>query len=144
MPAVREVFLDCRRRKWYSVSIKQKGENPVKRYVTISFVSLMALGLTGCGSGGKKGIFAAVLLILLGAALLGFAILRTRSFYAYCRVQRRKGRKVPKTMDVFTWGTYGIAGVLLLIGLIIACVPGKEPEPECERIQYVARKKGNI
>lgn len=130
MPAVREVFLDCRRRKWYIVIIKQKGENPVKRYVTISFVSLMALGLTGCGSGGKKGIFAAVLLILLGAALLGFAILRTRSFYAYCRVQRRKGRKVPKTMDVFTWGTYGIAGILLLIGLIIVCVPGKETEPE--------------
>jgi len=126
----KEVSLDCRGRKWYSVSIKQKGENPVKRCATISLAGLLAVCLTGCGGGEKKGIGAAILLILLGAALLGLAVLRTRSFYAYCRIQRRKGRRVPKNMDVFTWGLYGVAGVLLLMGLIIACVPRKEPEQE--------------
>ena len=95
----------------------------MKKYLQISPVLLMALTLSGCA---KKGAGWAVVLILLAAVLLAFAVLRTRAFFDYCRRQKRKGRKVPKTMDVFTWGIYGVAGLFLLIGLIVACSGGKK------------------
>lgn len=107
-----------------------EGACLMKRYVFAAFAASVAFCLTGCGNGGKNRVWAAILLIFLGIVLLGLAVLRTRSFYLYRKRQIAKRRKAPRTLDVFTRGIYGIAGLFLLIGLLVSCVPGGKPEPE--------------
>ena len=97
----------------------------MKKYLQIGTAVISLLCLGGCGGGAGK-VMATVLLFLLGLLVLGFAYLRTCNFRDYCRRQRKKGRKVPNTLDPFTWAVYGLGVVLLVIGLILACSGGSE------------------
>lgn len=71
------------------------------------------------------GVVLSIIFLVVALALLALAVMRTRAFLDYQKRQAEKGRKVPKTMDLLTWGVYGLAGVLLLVSLILA-LPGEE------------------
>ncbi len=98
----------------------------MKRYMSLLPAMLLAVCLTGCSGGG--GVWSVILLIA-ALLLLAVAALRTRAFFTYRQRQIEKGRKAPQTMDMLTWGIYGLAGVLLLVSLILVLVGGAEPKP---------------
>ena len=94
-----------------------------------------AMLLTGCASGKEGGGVGAVLLILLGLLFGAFAALRTWNYVQFCRRQKRRGRKSPKGLDLFTWCVYALAGVLVIWGLLLCLrtppeeTPGSTTEP---------------
>ena len=89
----------------------------MKRMKLISLLPLAAL-LTGC-SGEKGGSGWAVVLILLGLLVCAFGGLRVRNFVLYCRRRKRRGRPVPKSLDMMTWCVFALAGALLICGLLL-------------------------
>ena len=77
--------------------------------------------LTGCS--GKEGTTGAgawpVVLGILGILVLAFALLRTWNYVQYCRRQKRRGRKLPRGLDMLTWCVYVLAGALIICGLLL-------------------------
>ena len=106
----------------------------MKRMKLLSLLPVAVL-LAGC-SGKGEGAGGAVILLILGLLLGGFAALRTWSFVQYCSRQKRRGRKVPKSLDMLTWCVYMLAGALVIIGLLMALLgsapkekPGESQKP---------------
>ena len=67
--------------------------------------------------------------------MLLLAALQTRSFFEYCKRQRKKGRKVPKTMGGITWLLYLCGSLFLLLSLVIALVTPGEEAPSQPQLQ---------
>ena len=99
----------------------------MKQIKLLSLLSLAVL-LTGC-AGEKSGSGGAAVLMILGLLLGAFAGLRTWNFVQFCRRQRRRGRKVPRSLDMLTWCVYGLAGVLLVLGLLLPLGSGPKEDP---------------
>ena len=114
----------------------------MKRYLTLCAATVLTLVLTGCSNGGQ--VAWTILLLLLAAAVLGFAYLRTRNFMAYCQRLRKKGRKVPKTLDPFTWAVYGLGGLLVVIALIVACSGGEREEKNLQKKEKPKKKPAAV
>ena len=60
-----------------------------------------------------------VILGILGILVLAFALLRTWNYVQYCRRQKRRGRKLPRGLDMLTWCVYVLAGALIICGLLL-------------------------
>ncbi len=93
---------------------------------------LPVLLLTGCGAEASNAGPGAwpVILVILGILFLAFAALRTWNYLQYCSRQRRRKRKVPAGLDMFTWCIYGLAGILVLLGLLLSLLGGAAQGPE--------------
>ena len=61
-----------------------------------------------------------IVFLIPGLLMLLLAALQTKSFFEYCKRQRRKGRRVPKTMGGVTWLLYGCGAALLLLSLVVS------------------------
>ncbi len=86
--------------------------------------------LTGCGNDTGSGPnFLSILLIILAAALLALALLRTYSVIQYNRRPTRNGRKRrPRKLDPMTIGMFGLAVLLIFGSMLGSC--GKEGTPD--------------
>ena len=103
----------------------------MKKFSLFPLLPVLAL-LSGCSGAEEKAAGAGpgawpVILILLGLLFAAFAGLRTWSFVQYCRRQKRRGRRVPKSLDMMTWCVYVLAAVLVIFGLLLALLGGGEP-----------------
>ena len=114
----------------------------MKRYFTVCAAAALTFALTGCSQGGR--VAWTIVLILLAAAVLGFAYLRTLNFKAYCKRLEKKGRKAPKNLDPFTWGVYGLGGLFLLIALIVACSGGEAAEKTATKKPAPTKKPATV
>ena len=99
----------------------------MKRYAKLAAPFAPAVLLTGCSAGAGNAVWSVLLLILAVVALL-LAVMQTRSFFAYCRRQRRKGRRVPKSPGGITWLLYGMGAALLILSLIVGLSGGSDDQ----------------
>ena len=99
--------------------------------ISVFAVIFTAIFLTGCSGNresGKSNVWP-VILILLGLLFAAFAAMQTISYIQYSRRQRERGRQVRNSLDLVTWFAYGLAVVLLLLGLILLLGNSSQENP---------------
>lgn len=104
----------------------------MKKYSCMGLALTLALGLAGCSGAGEGAARSGpgawpVILMILGLLFLAFAALRTWNYVQYCQRQRRRGRRVPKGLDMMTWCVYVLAGALLIFALLLSVAGGDTP-----------------
>ena len=71
-----------------------------------------------------------VVFLIPGLLMLLLAALQTKSFFEYCKRQKKRGRKVPRTLSGITWLLYLCGAVFLLLSLVIGMVSPRQDTPE--------------
>ncbi len=99
----------------------------MKNCAKLGIAVLPMLALAGCRAG--AGSVWSVIFLIFGILLLLLAALQTKSYFEYCKRQREKGRREPKSMQPVTWLLYGGAALLLLLALSVS-LSGEKPAAE--------------
>lgn len=69
-----------------------------------------------------------IFFLIFGLLMLLLAALQTKSYFDYCKRQKKRGRRAPKSLSGITWLLYLCGAVFLLLSLVISLVsPGQEP-----------------
>lgn len=99
----------------------------MKKRKTFCLLCALPLLLTGCAgkSGGSKTAWA-VLLVILGLAVLALVVLQTVNTLRYRQKmrKRRPNRQLPRGLKPVTWGLFAIGCTLIVIGLVILLAGG--------------------